>query len=84
MDCSYFFKHIFLPIPLVTKVLAKSPNNTIITGNVEPPHMAAKMAKAMSNLSWALENRNWKKLKFLCEIKIIFAKICSLGIKKIG
>ena len=46
--------------PLVTNVLAKSPKSTIITGKVEPPHMAARIPNAINNLSCALENRNWK------------------------
>ena len=33
----------------------------IITGIVQPPHMAAKIPRASKILSWALENRNWNK-----------------------
>ena len=47
--------------PFVTKALVSSPKSMIITGIVQPPHMAAIIPKASKILSWALENRNWNK-----------------------
>ena len=47
--------------PFVTKALVSSPKSMIITGIVQPPHMAAIIPRASKILSWALENRNWNK-----------------------
>ena len=61
--------------PFVTKALVSSPKSMIITGIVQPPHMAAIMPRASKILSWALENRNWNKKKIVKLKQVSFQNI---------